>query len=811
MPSDRAEEYLLPPLTDLIDRNPTRPLSSWSPFATTSFPDRGYSVQYEAAPSHDSPDSVVGLGISDDQFLDEQQASRSRHAAPSESQTTLLDHSPHGVKCPTKHTIVQRRLSWVPLTILVLAIYSTILSGIYMVVAFVKPRYGNAIGSDGHLAPSTASLLSALFAKTIELAYVTVCVAFLGQVLSRRAITKGSRGISISDMSMRSWIMQPGSLIVHWETLRYSAWTFLGLLTLTATLVGMLYTTAAEALVSPKLVMGPREAKMLVGDVFAQFANPAYAGWRCATPIQNETDPIYRNSTCLELEHVGQAYHNYQVYLNTWSLIASGQRPGSSMLDSRPLPVGSLHDNITVTGAWIDQGNMTALSQRYGRMVNNITAAMPHGGILAAAVNPANGIRQPQSVSGEGVYEIDASLPSPAVNVLCVGMTGEELAPLIYDEWPDTHDFDPVTWSSKPPPDIPVFPSYLNRTVVDGIFGFGEKYGQRPPIFGKLPLPYNTILNTSTLAPSNAMYLLGATPEGTDPPYVLCALKAKQSPRCSTQYVSGANGAQMAAICNQPTNGLQYDRRVPEVLDGIWQADWKNIASLWATSLSLGTGITDGQASNSRLLMQLVPTSFSLDPLLPSVAEAFAVLAGSTLIMSSLYAPFAPFWNYTAPQLERPIQQSCNSTVRAMGYASGGTEEWQDLFHVILVFAFITSAICLAFMLFEVKGRQVTDFTEPQNLFALAMNSPATARLEGACGAGPAGRQLKERWYVGMEEEDEHYYIRTKAEESTPRTSSAVRPSPVSIDVEEPSKSATPAMDEYRRLSNRSSLMSRFY
>jgi hypothetical protein len=163
------------------------------------------------------------------------------------SQTTLLSEQPH-VKCPTKNTIVHRRLSWVPATILVLAFYSTLLSGLYLVVALLKPRYGKFIGVDGRLAASTASLLSTLFAKTVELAYVTVCVAFLGQVLTRRALTKGSRGISISDMSMRTWIMQPGSLIVHWESLRYSGWTILGAITLTATLVAMLYTTAAEAL-----------------------------------------------------------------------------------------------------------------------------------------------------------------------------------------------------------------------------------------------------------------------------------------------------------------------------------------------------------------------------------------------------------------------------------------------------------------------------------------------------------------------------------------------------------------------------------
>lgn len=58
----------------------------------------------------------------------------------------------------------------------------------------------------------------------------------------------GSEGISISDMNMRVWIMQPGSMIVHWEALQFSALTLLGLFALISTFAGMLYTTAAQAL-----------------------------------------------------------------------------------------------------------------------------------------------------------------------------------------------------------------------------------------------------------------------------------------------------------------------------------------------------------------------------------------------------------------------------------------------------------------------------------------------------------------------------------------------------------------------------------
>ncbi|PTU16881.1 hypothetical protein P175DRAFT_0527038 [Aspergillus ochraceoroseus IBT 24754] len=816
MAPDPANQYLLPPISELL---PPETVSSWSPFETDASPDRAH-IRYEPAPATELATPPVGLGIhtSPDREVPahsrcdsytETLASDRAASRFADSETTLVGEP--GRKYPTRKTIVQRRLSWIPLTVLVLAIYSTIFSGIFLIIACVKPRYGRVIGVDGRLAPSTANLLSALFAKTIELAYVTVCVAFLGQVLTRRAITRGSRGISISDMSMRSWIMQPGSLIVHWESLRYSGWTILGAITLTATLVAMLYTTAAEALVSPKLVMSPVENKVLVGNVYTQFANPYYLADNCQTPIPLEMDPDYRNTTCLDLQHAGQAYHNYQGYLQTWSSIASGSNSTSSMLDSRPPPTGSLNDNTSVIGSWIDRANITELSQRYSRMVINVTAAMPHGGIIAAAMNGANGIEQPQDLSGEGNYHLDASVPSPAVNVLCVGMNATELAPLVYTEWPNTKgEFDAEEWVTDPPADIPVFPNWLNRTVVDEIFGFGPKYGQRPPIFGKLPDPYNTILNVTGVHPANAIYLLGATPNNTTPEYVMCSFKAKQTPLCSTRYEVTGSGAALKAVCEHPGNSLQYNARNPDALDGIWQPDWKNIASEWAMSLSLGTGITDSRAATARLLMQFVPKTLALDPTLPSISEALAVLVGNTLLMSSTDAPFVPFWNYTDSYFTDPVPQIFNATVSSVGYASSGTQPWQGVFYPILVFAFLTSAICLAFMLLEVRGRQVTDFTEPQNLFALAMNSPSSARLPGPYGAGIDGHQLKERWYVAMEE-DENYYIRTKAEENNTPPASTNTMSPVSLDLEEPGKSATPAMDEYRRLSSRKSFLSRFY
>ena len=45
----------------------------------------------------------------------------------------------------------------------------------------------------------------------------------------------------------------------------------------------------------------------------------------------------------------------------------------------------------------------------------------------------------------------------------------------------------------------------------------------------------------------------------------------------------------------------------------------------------------------------------------------------------------------------------------------------------------------------------VTDFSEPPNLFTLAVNSPPSHYLKGSCGGGPLGRQYLVNWFVNAE------------------------------------------------------------
>jgi hypothetical protein len=88
----------------------------------------------------------------------------------------------------------------------VLAIFSTVFSGIYLVIALKGPRWGKSITSKSSLTPATANVLVQLFGKLIELSFVTVFVTFLGQVLSRRGFSRHSKGITLAELSMRKYV-----------------------------------------------------------------------------------------------------------------------------------------------------------------------------------------------------------------------------------------------------------------------------------------------------------------------------------------------------------------------------------------------------------------------------------------------------------------------------------------------------------------------------------------------------------------------------------------------------------------------------
>ena len=47
--------------------------------------------------------------------------------------------------------------------------------------------------------------------------------------------------------------------------------------------------------------------------------------------------------------------------------------------------------NVDVLGSWVNKQNMTQVSQKYGRIINNVSIAFPHAGVAMAAVNSSQG------------------------------------------------------------------------------------------------------------------------------------------------------------------------------------------------------------------------------------------------------------------------------------------------------------------------------------------------------------------------------------------------------------------------------------
>jgi hypothetical protein len=343
------------------------------------------------------------------------------------------------------------------------------------------------------------------------------------------------------------------------------------------------------------------------------------------------------------------------------------------------------------------------------------------------------------------------------VNVLCASMNQDELAPIIYTEWPNANaTLNTTEWSLGEAlgfyqPGAYINGTYLNKTVVDDLFGWGEKYETSPPVFAKLPLAYNTLMNHTGAYGRRAIYLLGrsVSSEPNDD-YTLCSLKSYKTAVCPTRYNSSAGGDSIESLClgNQSHLPLPLDYGIVDV-----STDWPYLAHDWANSLSLDSGLEDGQAPIARLLTELALQSPELPRSRPSLAEALAVLASGTLLMAAENTQYIGFWNYSASLLSSPQYQYMNTTLLAKEYTSGsGGILAASAFYAVLAATFLLNILCLGYFLSH--NGLVTDFSEPFNLFALAINSPPSAMMAGSSSTGPSTKQVHEKWFIDAQGED---------------------------------------------------------
>jgi hypothetical protein len=190
----------------------------------------------------------AGEGDEYQQYLDNSDTQRLRHSGVSIKSAYENDFRPTE-ECPTTRDFYISRFSWISVTIVLICLFSTVFSGIFLGLALKGPRYGRTITSQGSFKPADAIVLTSVMAKLIELSFVTSFVAFLGQVLSRRAFMKEhGRGVTLSELSMWRWVVQPGTLLTHWQTAKYAGATILGILSLLSAILATLYAPAATAL-----------------------------------------------------------------------------------------------------------------------------------------------------------------------------------------------------------------------------------------------------------------------------------------------------------------------------------------------------------------------------------------------------------------------------------------------------------------------------------------------------------------------------------------------------------------------------------
>lgn len=668
--------------------------------------------------------------------------------------------------CPTEGDLLKTEWSLFTVIILVLAVFSWIFSAIFLGLGIARPRWGHRIGTQGRLSYDAATLLSALMSKLVELTFATTMVATLGQVLSRRAFANakgrpGTQGISLAEMNMRLWIMQPGTLITHWTGARYVITSILGIVALCAACSATFYTTAAEALVSPKLKFGNNETLRLYGQVSSLYSNVWWLEYICNTPTL-AMDPVSAGESCLQVDLAGNGYRNYGSWLSQWTQVQAGdENIAEAKNASRPPPTAVLYDNTTVSGKWIRPygENVTADSAKWGRLVQNASVVMPHMNVLNAARYPKNAILQPDDLRGAGEYYLKAAVSSPGITALCVSVNEEELLPLIGNG----SEFSTSNYTNI-------------STPIDAIF----KWSQIPdlittlphPFFPKLPLEYNTVANYTNGYGVAPVYMLGKPPNATSPDYVLCSLEAFQYSNCSTSLFMAAAGSELSVHCDSTTSTDKEtwktylatqapntaDPRIPLMSSS---KDWKDVGVQFLRAVGITSGIHDGDNSAERMLTQLTPAftkgvDMFLDPNMPSIAEALCVLSSYTILIGSNNAPFVHYWDYAHAvegegRLLQPAEVTFPAILSYKDYASGGDQNWKGVFYIILAAVFILNTFCLIVLLYYfVRYGEVTDYTEPQNLFALAMNSPPSSMLAGACGGGPSPQMLSRKWCVDM-------------------------------------------------------------
>lgn len=220
----------------------------------------------------------------------------------------------------------------------------------------------------------------------------------------------------------------------------------------------------------------------------------------------------------------------------------------------------------------------------------------------------------------------------------------------------------------------------------------------------------------------------------------------------------------MSANCEDEHDPVSYRKSVPGAVE-LDESDWKWLAQSWQLAIYMNSGLTTLNSSRDRILTALPLEDHHLPNSVPSLAEVLAALVSPTLISGSIKTPVVHYWHpETTPVVLPGWENNFNASITKQEYTSGSAMEWQRAFLLILIMGFLLNLFCLVHLFIQLRGRPLTDFTDPANLFALAINSPPSQALSGTCGGGPTGYQLDVPWRIGYSEQSNHYFFEEATE-----------------------------------------------
>ncbi|CAN9264984.1 unnamed protein product [Alternaria alternata] len=506
----------------------------------------------------------------------------------------------------------------------------------------------------------------------------------------------------------------------------------------------------------------------MVGAVKTDFANYYYVygtQQNCQMPRPNEENAA---ASCPQLEYSGKGSYNLANFLANWNDVAEVDHNTTIGQKHRPAWIASPYADTKVVPQWIDIVDTAEMSRKHKRVINNVSLALPHIGVVNAVRDQRNAMPQSATPDVTESFSLWASVPSPVLNVLCVDVNLMELRPIVYEAWPDsgTTELNVST----------VLPRIRNDTVIDELFGWTKKdvnYTDYPPLFARYPTPFGINLDDPYGTwDDTAMYMLGrgGYMDGVDSVdrFPLCKFELDTSSHCSTLYSVTLAGSKVEALCEERAGDMAYFKTDPEATTIQGVGDWRDIGIQWAKNFLLVAEPQADIVSQSKVLMMLLlqpedadPTNFTveLNNLLPSLAETLAIAASDTLFSSFQDAPFAVTRNYTPRSIDGLQTQWFTAKIKSQEYASGGVDNASKGWLVVLISTFLLNLVVLVY--FILQPGLVTDFSQPPQLFALAMNSPPTKKLAGSCGCGPEGKEYKICWSVGSE--GGHVYIEPKS------------------------------------------------